>query len=70
VGNASRKFYSLTGKNVIIAARLEQLNKPLKSQLLISEHTYRQLDRPLKADFVGKEVLKGIEEDVGVYRLA
>jgi len=70
VGNAARKFYSLTGKNVIIAARLEQLNKPLKSQLLISEHTYRQLNRPPKADFVGKQALKGIEEDVGVYRLA
>lgn len=70
VGNAARKFYSLTGKNVIIAARLEQLNKPFKSQLLVSENTFRQLDPAPEAEFVGKQVLKGIEEDVGVYRLA
>lgn len=70
VGNAARKFYSLTGKNVIIAARLEQLNKQFKSQLLLSEGTFRRLDPPPEAEFLGKQVLKGIEEEVGVYRLA
>lgn len=70
VGNAARKFYSLTGKNVIIAARLEQLNKSLKSQLLLSENTFRQLDPVPDAEFIGRQVLKGIEQDVGVYRLA
>lgn len=69
VGNAARKFYSLTGKNVIIAARIEQLNKAFKSQLLVSEHTFRQLDPAPEADYVGKQMLKGIEEEVGVYRL-
>ena len=70
VGNEARKLYSLTGKHVIIAARIEQLNKAFRSQLLLSENTFAQLDPAPEAEFIGKQVLKGIEEEVGVYRLA
>jgi len=42
VGNETRRFYSLTGKNVIIAARIEQLNKEHDSQFLASESAVRR----------------------------
>jgi adenylate cyclase len=37
VGSSLRKQYSITGNVVILASRLEQLNKQFQSQLLISE---------------------------------
>jgi class 3 adenylate cyclase len=71
VGNAIRKFYSLTGKNVIIAARVEQLNKEYGSQILISQSVHDAIGgegRTMGA--VGKVALKGIEQPVGIFRLA
>ena len=71
VGNESRRFYSLTGKNVIIAARIEQLNKEFDSQFLVAESVYRaQEGRDLSVENLGDVALKGIEQPVGVYRLA
>ena len=70
VGNQSRRFYSLTGKNVIIAARIEQLNKHFRSQFLVSDSTYSQLtDQPQAAD-LGETELKGIENNVRIWKLA
>ncbi len=71
VGNESRRFYSLTGKNVIIAARIEQLNKEFDSQFLVSDSVYRaQQGLALAVEELGDVALKGIEQPVGVYRLA
>ena len=70
VGNETRRFYSLTGKNVIIAARVEQLNKQFNSQFLISENTFRAHQSHLSAESLGEVNLKGIEQAVGVYKLA
>jgi class 3 adenylate cyclase len=71
VGNESRRFYSLTGKNVIIAARIEQLNKEFDSQFLASESAVRaQKGAAPSARSLGEVALKGIEQPVGVYRLA
>ena len=71
VGNESRRFYSLTGKNVIVAARIEQLNKEFDSQFLVSDSVYRaQHGLTLAVEDLGDVVLKGIEQPVGVYRLA
>ncbi len=50
VGNDTRKRYSVTGNTVIIASRVEQLNKQYKSQLLITEEVYEKLDKPLQLD--------------------
>ncbi|PON15112.1 hypothetical protein C2W62_25525 [Candidatus Entotheonella serta] len=70
VGNESRRFYSLTGKNVIIAARIEQLNKEFDSQFLVSESAYRaQQGLELSVEALGDVALKGIEQPVGVYKL-
>ena len=69
VGNASRNFYSLTGKNVIIAARIEQLNKVHNSQFLVSSATYMTLDDRPEAQDLGPTSLKGIEKEIRIYRL-
>ena len=71
VGNETRKFYSLTGKNVIIAARIEQLNKQFKSQFLISESVHDAIgENAIDTHSLGQIELKGIERKVGVYQLA
>ncbi|PKV50134.1 class 3 adenylate cyclase [Aquimarina sp. MAR_2010_214] len=44
VGNESRKQYSVTGNPVIIASRVEQLNKEYKTQLIITEEVHKNLD--------------------------
>ena len=71
VGNETRKFYSLTGKNVIIAARIEQLNKQYNSQFLVSESVFELTqDTGYQAEGLGEVHLKGIEKSVGLYKLA
>ena len=70
LGNNSRKFYSLTGKNVIIAARIEPLNKKFNSQFLVSESVYNAIPKDdLEAEDIGEITLKGIEFPVKVYKL-
>ncbi|WP_108808522.1 adenylate/guanylate cyclase domain-containing protein [Aquimarina spinulae] len=44
VGNETRKQYSVTGNPVIIASRVEQLNKEYKTQLIITEEVYKNLN--------------------------
>ena len=71
LGNEYRKLYSLTGSNVIIASRIEQLNKDLKTQFLVSEAVYQKtikMGYPVTSH--GKTKLKGIAKPIGVYQLA
>jgi class 3 adenylate cyclase/putative methionine-R-sulfoxide reductase with GAF domain len=71
IGNARRKQYSLTGSAVIIASRIEQLNKVYKSQFLVSEKVYKEIrNSGYPITELGDVELKGIEEAVGIYQLA
>ena len=71
IGNASRKQYSLTGSTVIIAARIEQLNKVYQSQFLISEAVLKESETGKDAiTDLGQVELKGIGKAVGIYQLA
>lgn len=71
IGNEHRKSYSITGSNVIIASRIEQLNKKLNSQFLVSENVYDKI-KMNEYDFTlrGNHELKGISEEMGIYQLA
>jgi class 3 adenylate cyclase len=70
VGNEFRKFYSVAGSNVIIASRIEQLNKALDSQFLISEAVNERIKyQDISSTFHGKKELKGLAESVGIYQL-
>ncbi len=45
VGTSIRKQYSITGNVVILASRLEQLNKKYDSSILISKEVYDRIDK-------------------------
>ena len=70
IGSSLRKQYSITGKVVIMASRIEQLNKKYNTQLLISEEVYHQLDKPKQHTFelLAATRIKGSEKQVSLYK--
>ncbi len=71
VGNEARKQYSVTGNPVIIASRVEQLNKTYKSQLIITEEVYNKLEKPVKLTQPFLEVeVKGRTNPVKILKMA
>jgi adenylate cyclase len=72
IGPAERQQYSVTGTVVILAARIEQLNKEYQSQILASADVIHQINHlPMyNYDFLGKINLKGWSAPVGIYKLA
>jgi adenylate cyclase len=70
VGTENRKQYSITGTPVIIAARLEQMNKELNSTILISKEVYDKVDIYRKTTLLKHLAnLKGQTEPVEVYQV-
>ena len=71
IGSSLRKQYSITGKVVIIASRIEQLNKKYSTCLLISEEVYNQLNSDTKNTFelLENSKIKGSEKLISLYRL-
>ena len=57
VGNEERKQYSISGNTVILAARLEQLNKENNSTLIYSKDLYDQLPKEHKSNIDFKQVM-------------
>ena len=71
VGSALRKQYSITGNVVILASRIEQLNKDYGSQLLISGEVLQACgEQGAGAVPLGPVRVKGREEPLEIYRLA
>lgn len=71
VGTALRKQYSITGIPVILASRIEQLNKEFNSQLLISEEVLQHVDqKKLTVESLGPKQVKGRQEPIIIYKLA
>lgn len=70
IGSAARRQYSVSGNVVIVAARIEQLNKDYGSQLLASAEVLRAAGEPPPADgALGRVMVKGRDEPVELYRL-
>jgi len=70
IGSDHRKQYSISGSAVIIAARIEQLNKKYDSQFLITKEVYDKVN--VNGDifeYLGKEHLKGIEQTKEIYKV-
>ena len=71
VGTEERKQYSITGNTVILASRIEQLNKQFNTQLIISEDVYLHLDETNKLESNYEEVVvKGRREPIRVLKVA
>ena len=71
IGSQARQQYSVSGNVVILAARIEQLNKVYGSQLLASGEVLRSAGvDPASAVALGPVSVKGRAEPEEVYRLA
>jgi adenylate cyclase len=71
IGNSERQQYSITGEVVIVASRIEQLNKQFQSQLLVSGDVYRAIEYDRAVTEVYRDIpLKGFENPLTVYKLA
>ncbi|MFN8290374.1 MAG: adenylate/guanylate cyclase domain-containing protein [Chitinophagaceae bacterium] len=71
IGNEERKQYSITGSVVIMASRIEQLNKKLGSQILISEEVMKLAGTAgIQSERCDPVSLNGFEQPVTVYKLA
>lgn len=70
IGNEQRKQYSISGTAVIIAFRVEQLNKDFGSELLITEEVKNRIEPGKeKIMFIGSSSLKGLDSMVNIYRV-
>jgi adenylate cyclase len=71
IGAEARQQYSVSGNVVILAARIEQLNKDYGSQLLVSAEVLRAAGADAAgAAPLGPVTVKGRDEPVELYRLA
>jgi len=70
IGSMTRKQYSITGRVVIMASRIEQLNKKYNTSLLISKEVYNELNSATQDafDLLGSSKIKGSEKLVSLYR--
>ena len=69
VGTEVRKQYSITGNTVIIAARLEQLNKKFNSQIIISKDVYEKLEHCDGTPSFEEVQVKGIKKPLEIWKV-
>ncbi len=68
IGNEHRKQFSISGSPVIVASRIEQLNKKYGTQFLISGEVLQRIaPGKKKISFLGEEPLRGIGKPVELY---
>jgi adenylate cyclase len=70
VGTKDRKQYSVTGNTVILAARLEQLNKKFNTSVIVSKDVFDNM-KTEGVEFIslGDVNLKGFANAIEVYKL-
>ncbi|MGZ5135608.1 MAG: adenylate/guanylate cyclase domain-containing protein [Flavitalea sp.] len=71
IGNETRKQYSISGSAVIIAFRVEQLNKDFNSELLITGEVKTRIEvTKNQLSYLGQKIIKGFENEMDVYQAA
>ncbi len=70
IGNENRKQFSVSGTPVIIASRIEQLNKKYGTQFLISGEVYSRITPGKHAiTCLGDEPIRGLGTPVTIYKV-
>ena len=69
VGAASHFEYSAVGTATNLASRLEQLNKPLGTVLLIGGETHRRLAGRFRTRALGRWRLRGLEQVTAIFEV-
>lgn len=70
IGSAQRQQYSVTGNVVILASRIEQLNKAFGSRILVSREVLEHAGALAGAESLGPQPIKGREQPIEVFRIA
>jgi adenylate cyclase len=71
VGSEDRKQYSVTGNTVILAARLEQLNKEFSSSVIVSKDVIDKLNADdVEHSSLGDVTVKGFSNPIEVFKLS
>ncbi len=70
IGSHLRKQFSITGRVVVMASRIEQLNKKYNTSLLISKEVYNQLEQKDQSlfEFLDETVVKGSKTPITLYK--
>lgn len=69
IGSERRFDYTALGDTVNVAARLQDLNKPLGSTILVGEGTRREVEDGFRFQARGRHDLRGRPDPVDVYEL-
>lgn len=70
VGTSERKQYSISGNTVVLASRIEQLNKQFNSEILISREVLEKIDRSnLHTESLGHVNVKGRAKPIEIFRI-
>lgn len=69
IGSKHKISYAMVGDTVNVASRIQDLNKEMGSDILISETTCKELKIPHKLSGPHRVFLKGKENELAVYQL-
>lgn len=69
IGGANRLFYVLVGDAVNVASRIQELNKTMESDILVSASTRSRMRQRHRFVEMGTTMLRGHAAGVAVYRL-